>query len=352
MLSLSKDKNTQWLVGIDFGTSHIKAVALKGRPGHYQLEAIGSVPTPKGSLVDHQIQDAEQIGVALKQLRRQLDCRYDKVATAVSGSSVITKVILVPRNLSVEELENQVLAEAEQHIPFPLDEISIDYESLGPDSALPEREDILLSAARTDNIGTRISALEEAGWQTKVVDIGVHALARAVKVCLDMEDPRVRVLALVDIGSECLTFAVMDGDEIIYNRLQNFGGAHFTRELAKISELSLEEVEQAKLNNGLPEVVRYDIEQQHINAILQHVRRNIQLFCSSSGKKAPQGLVLSGGGSLLPGLTDVLRQELGMPVIQPDFVSLFNGKESGGITGAAYMTALGLALRSYTPCPI
>ncbi|GAA3540889.1 type IV pilus assembly protein PilM [Zobellella aerophila] len=352
MLSLLKDKNTQWLVGIDFGTSHIKAVALKGRPGHYQLEAIGSVATPKGSLVDHQIQDVEQIGLALKLLRRQLDCPYDKVATAVSGSSVITKVILVPRNLSAEELENQVLGEAEQHIPFPLDEISIDYESLGPDSNLPEREDILLSAARTDSISTRISALEEAGWQTKVVDIGVHALARAVKACLDIEGARAQVLALVDIGSECLTFAVMDGDDIIYNRLQNFGGAHFTRELAKVTELSLAEIELAKLNNGLPEAVRYDIEQLHINAILQHVRRNIQLFCSSSGKKAPQGVVLSGGGSLLPNLAEVLEQELSLPVLHPDFIRLFNGQAAEGTTGAAYMMALGLALRSYTPCPI
>lgn len=352
MWRLSRGKNTQWLVGIDFGTSQIKAVALKGRPGDYQIEAISAVPTPKGSLVDHQIQDVESVGLALKQLRRQLDSRYDKVATAVSGSSVITKTILVPRNLSAEELENQVLNEAEQHIPFPLDEISIDYESLGPDSNLPEREDILLSAARTDSISTRITALEQAGWHTKVVDIGVHALARAANVCLELEGAQAQELALVDIGSECLTFAVMDKGEIIYSRLQNFGGAHFTRELAKVTELSPAEVELAKLNHSLPEAVRYDTEQLHINAILQHVRRNIQLFCSSSGKTSPQGLFLSGGGSLLPSLAEILEQELGMPVLHPDFIRLFKGPVAEGATGAAYMTALGLALRSYTPCPI
>lgn len=352
MLSLSRSRDFQWMVGIDFGVCSIKAVVLRGKPGHYQLEALARVPTPRGSIVDHQLQDVAQVVMALRQLRRQLNCRCDNAATAVTGSSVITKVILVPRNLSAEELENQVLIEAEQHIPFPLDEISLDYESLGVSANHPERENILLSAARTETISTRLSALQQAGWHTRVVDIGVHALARAVNACLAADNTHARMLALVDIGAECLTFAVIEEGEVIHSRLQNFGGAHFTRELCKLTEMPEESVEQAKIASTLPEALRHDTEQQHITTVLQHIRRNIQLFCSSSGHKPPSALFLSGGGSCLPELAKVLEQELSMPVLRPDFDRLFEGRAASCPDAASYMTALGLALRSFTSCPI
>nr|WP_245879596.1 type IV pilus assembly protein PilM [Zobellella endophytica] len=350
-MSLFRNKDFQWMVGVDFGSSSIKAVALKGSEGHYQIEAIASIPTPKGCIVDHQLQDVAQVAHALKQLRRQLNSRYDKAATAVTGSSVTTKVILVPRNLSAEELENQVLIEAEQHIPYPLDEISLDYETLGINANHPERENILLSAARTESVTTRLAALQEAGWNTKVVDIGVHALARAVNACLTAQKTSAQMLALVDVGAECLTFAVVENGEVIHSRLQNFGGGQFTRELAKLTDMPEDEVEREKVDNRLPEALRHDVEQQHITAILQHIRRNIQLFCSSSGNKPPTALFLSGGGSRVPRLAKVLEQELSVPVLQPDFGHLLGGKRTDD-GDAAYMTALGLALRSFTPCPI
>ncbi len=351
MLSLNKRKDFQGMIGIDFGMNSIKALALTGKPGQYELEAMASVPTPKGSIVDHQLQDVDQVVMALKLLRRKLNSRCDSVATAVTGSSVTTKTILVPHSLSHEELETQILLEAEQHIPFPLDEISLDYESLGTNANHPDRDNILLSAARTESINTRVSALELAGWQTRVVDIGVHALARGVAACLAAEKTEAGLLAVVDIGAECLTFAVMDEGEVSYSRLQNFGGAQLSRELARLSEMPADSVEQAKVDNTFPAEIREDIEQLHINTLLQHIRRNIQLFCSSSGKKPPSALFLSGGGSQLPELVQILRQELSLPVLQPGFEHLFNGVPKNYPDAAAYTTALGLALRSFTPCP-
>ncbi|WP_375057274.1 type IV pilus assembly protein PilM [Zobellella sp. DQSA1] len=352
MLSLSRSRDFHWMVGIDFGVCNIKAVVLKGKPGHYQLEALASVPTPRGSIIDHQLQDVAQVVMALRQLRRRLHCRCDHAATAVTGNSVITKMLMVPRNLSVEELENQVLLEAEQHIPFPLDEISLDYESLGINAHHPERENILLSAARTESINTRLSALQQAGWNTRVVDIGVHALARAVNVCMAAENTYASMLALVDIGAECLTFAVIEKGEVIHSRLQNFGGTQLTRELCKLTDMPEDSVEQAKIDNTFPPDLRQDTEQQYITVVLQHIRRNVQLFCSSSGSKPPTALFLSGGGSLLPELAKVLEQELSIPVLQPDFDLVFERKPRECPDAAAYMTALGLALRSFTPCPI
>ncbi|WP_445401069.1 type IV pilus assembly protein PilM [Zobellella sp. An-6] len=351
MLSFSRGRRFRWLVGIDFGASSIKAVALRGTPDHYSLEAVASIPTPRNSIVDHQLLDVARVAMALRQLRRQLNCRCNQVATAVAGGGVTTRLIAVPRNLSPEELENQVLLDAEQHFPFPLDEISLDYESLGPNAQHPERENILLSAARTETISTRVSALQQVGWHTRVVDIGVHALARSVNACLAAIKAHTKTLALVDIGAENLTFAIMEDGEVIHSRLQNFGGAHFTRELCKCADMAEDSAEQAKIDGLLPEALRHDIEQQHVTALLQHIRRNVQLFCSSSGDKSPAALFLSGGGSRLPDLAGILELELNMPVLQPDFGRLCEGRLPSCPDAAIYMTALGLALRSLTSCP-
>jgi type IV pilus assembly protein PilM len=351
MLNLNRRKDFQGMIGIDFGVNSIKALALIGKPGQYELEAMASVPTPKGSIVDHQLQDVDQVVLALRLLRRQLNSRCESVATAVTGSSVTTKTILVPHSLSHEELETQILLEAEQHIPFPLDEISLDYEIQGLNANHPERDNVLLSAARTESINSRVSALEQAGWQTRVVDIGVHAMARGVGACLAVEKTEAKLLAVVDIGAECLTFAVMEEGEVIYSRLQNFGGAQLSRELSRLSDMPADQVEQAKIANTFPAELREDIEQLHINTLLQHIRRNIQLFCSSSGNTPPSALFLSGGGSQLPELAQILQLELSLPVLQPDFDRLFNGVSKHSPDAAAYTTALGLALRSFTPCP-
>ncbi|MDP5292229.1 type IV pilus assembly protein PilM [Oceanimonas sp. CHS3-5] len=352
MFSLTGKRDVQWMVGVDFGTGSLKAVVLKGQRERMQLAAMASVPTPANSIIDHQLQDIEAVGEALKQLRRQLGSRIDRVATAVTGSSVTTKIIALPRGLSDDDLENQVMLEAGQHIPFPLEEISLDFERLGPSQARPDRENILLSAARTDSISTRLAALQLAGWEAGVVDIGVHAVARAAQALLQAEQADVGLLALADIGAECLTFGVMEQGEVIHSRLQNFGGAHFTRELSQLSGIPETQADAAKLEHTLPEPLLDEASQRHITAILQHIRRNLQIFQSSSGSQPPQALFLSGGGSQLAQLAPVLEQELAMPVFVPRFERLLGGDERQYAGAAAYTTALGLALRSFSPCQI
>ncbi|WP_107850702.1 type IV pilus assembly protein PilM [Oceanimonas marisflavi] len=340
------------MVGVDFGVGSLKAVVLKGQKEHIQLAAMASVPTPATSISDHQLQDIEAVGEALKLLRRQLGCRIDKVATAVTGSSVTTKIISLPRGLSDEDLESQIMLEAGQHIPFPMEEISLDFERLGVSQLRPDRENILLSAARTDSISTRLAALQIAGWEARVVDIGVHALARAAQALMAAEQVNVELLALADIGTECLTFAVVEQGEVIHSRLQNFGGGHFTRELSQQAGMPEGQAEAGKLQNTLPGPLREEAEQQHITSILQHIRRNLQIFQSSAGSQQPQALFLSGGASQLSQLMPVLEQELGMPVFVPRFERLLGGEEQQYPDAAAYTTALGLALRSFSPCPI
>lgn len=340
------------LAGIDFGSQTIKAVTITGRPGKLHLESVAEVATPKGTLVDYQLQDIERVSQSLKNLKRLISGSSQYVATAVTGSNVITKVILVDTRLSDSELENQVQLEAEQLIPFPLDEVSLDFEILGK-VADQERQEVLLSAARTESVNGRVTALAEADMTTKVVDVGAHALGRAVLACLPELQEWDKPVGVIDIGASTMTFVALVKGQTIYSRIQNFGGDQYSHALASFYGMTQEEAEIAKTKSSLPADYELDVLMPHMNTLLQHVRRNVQLFCSSSGHRELSKLVLSGGGSLLPGLAAQVGSELNCEVLHPDPFTLF-GKPKGEVAahGAKYMTALGLALRSFTPCQI
>lgn len=343
------------MVGVDFGSQTIKAVVISGKAGRFQIDACIEVQTPKGSLIDYQMQDVEKISQSVKQLVKLLPSRQRFVATSVSGSNVISKVTQIDNKLSTSELESHIEMEAEQLIPFPLDEISLDFEVLGPNLNDPTRNDVLVSAARTESITSRVTTLQDSGLQVKVVDVSLHALARSmVALVPELTTSRTdAVCALVDIGAVSLTFGVMVNGEVVYSRLQSFGGDNFTQSVASFYNLPIDEAERTKVQGRLPADADMDVLAPYITLLVQQVRRNIQLFCSSSGYREVDLLLLSGGGSLIPGLAEQLAMELQVEVKHPDPFSISPKHRSEFVKhGAKYMTALGLALRSFVPCQI
>lgn len=352
MVGLFKKGTLIPLIGVDFGSQSIKAVTLNGSAARPRLESVADVPMPKGALIDYQVQDIERAGQSLKALKRQLVGSNQQVATAVTGSNVITKVILVDASLSEGELEDQVQREAEQLISYPLDEVSLDFEVLA-DAAETDRQRVLLSAARTESVNGRVSALAEAELATRVVDVGAHALVRAVLACQPELASLEKPVAVIDIGASAMTFAALQRGEVTYFRLQNFGGDQYSQAISSFYNLPLEEAELAKTQQQLPADHEMEVLQPYLQSLLQQVRRNIQLFASSSGQRELAKLVLTGGGSLVVGLADMLRQELSLEVLHPDPFALFGrGADDARGHGAKYMTAFGLALRSFTPCQI
>ena len=184
MFGFAQQGNLFPVVGIDFGSQTIKAVVISGKSGRFQIDACVEVLTPKGCLVDYQMQDVERISQSVKQLVKLLPGHPRYAATAVSGSNVITKITQVDSKMSGSELEGHIELEAEQIIPFQIDEISIDFEVLGPNLGDPTRNDVLVSAARTASVTGRVTTIQDAGLQVKVVDVGLHALARSVLALL------------------------------------------------------------------------------------------------------------------------------------------------------------------------
>jgi type IV pilus assembly protein PilM len=352
MVGLFKNGTLIPMIGVDFGSQSLKAVTLHGSASKPRLESIADVQMPKGALIDYQVQDIERVSQSLKTLKRQLVGSNQNVATAVTGSNVITKVILVDAGLSEGELEDQVQREAEQLISYPLDEVSLDFEVLAGASEAT-RQRVLLSAARTESVSGRVSALAEAELTARVVDVGAHALVRAVLACQPDLASLEKPVAVIDIGASTMTFASVQKGEVTYFRLQNFGGDQYSQAISSFYNLPLDESELAKTQNQLPEGHETEVLQPYLQSLLQQVRRNIQLFVSSSGQRELSKLVLTGGGSLVAGLADMLHQELSLEVLHPDPFALFGHSGGDGRGhGAKYMTAFGLALRSFTPCQI
>lgn len=355
VMFLKKSTNIPML-GVDFGSSTIKAVAVSGDAENLSIDAWVEIATPKGSIRDFQLQDVDRVSQTFKQLLRMLPSKYKYAATAVNGSSVITKITQVASNINQTDFENIVMMEAEQLIPFPLDEVSLDFEVLGPNTTDPSRNDVLICAARSQSIASAISVFNDCDLTVKVVDVGMHALTRAIvslEKSLQTTDAN-KYCALVDIGDLSLSFGIIFQGELIYSRLQDFGGASLTRSLATFYNLPPEEAESMKLKGTLSSYTDIDVVNSYINQLSQHIKRNIQLFCSSSGHRTVDVLVLSGGGSLIPGLRQQLALQLEMDVRHPDPVSLYSQDKlpDNFGHGAKYMTALGLALRSFTPCQI
>ena len=359
MAGMKNKGNLYPLLGVDFGSQSIKAVAITGKPGNVQITSVAEVPTPKGSIVDYQINDIEKVVNAVRTLMKNVaqnggqKPRY--IATSVSGSSVISKVIQVDAGQSDSELSNFINSEAEQLIPFPLEEINLDYEVLGDNFVDNQKQDVLISGARTESVEQRVVVFDRVGMEVKVVDVSVHALARAIKQIVpgfdDLCDEK--PVGIVDVGAVTLTFGVVYKGEVIYQRLQNFGGDNVTQNLCNAYGLPYEDAEKSKVQNRMPADATSEVINPFMTQLAQNIKRNIQLFTSSSTHHDLDVIVLTGGGCLLNGLTEQMVSLLRKDVKCPDIFKQFpKFKNEENPQGYKFMTALGLALRSFEPCPI
>lgn len=341
------------LIGLDIGSHSAKAVILHRDGQTLVVDAVATVPIPVGAVIEHEIHDFEAVGNALKPLLLKFGKKNNLVAAAVAGSSVITKIIFVDAGGSDADLEAQIQIEADHLIPFPLEEVSLDFEVMGPNATDPTRTDILLSACRSEHVESRIAALETAGYTPKVMDIEAFALTRSLSLMQNqlpeaLED---KIVAMVDIGANMMLVTIVRNGETIYNREQPFGGEQFNQAVTSYYGMDGETVEQAKLNNTLPANYDFEVLAPFQTQLVQQVRRNLQIFSTSSGFNQIDYLLLSGGCAALPGTIEILREELSVHAILANpFVDMQFGSEvdADKLKDAAqqYALACGLALRS------
>lgn len=236
------------MVGIDIGSHEVKAILLGKTADGYKILSHAAVPVKKGAINDHDIRDVDAVVECLRQVKRILPKSVKYAAVAVSGSAVMTKVIYMDASLSEEEMEAQIEIEADNLIPYSLDEVSIDFETLNVNSTDPSKVDVLLSACRTDNIDVRVDALDTVELETKVVDVEGYALGRSAELILGQlpEGARQKAVALVDIGANMTTFSVVESGETTFIREQAFGGELFTQSILSFYGMSYEQAEKPR----------------------------------------------------------------------------------------------------------
>lgn len=356
MLSNLWKKKATLMVGIDIGSHAIKAVLLSQGDNGYSLEDYAIEPMPRGAIIDREVQDIEAVGKVVAKVRKKITASVKEAAIAVSGQTVITKVIYMDVALNDEELASQIEIEADSLIPYPLDEVSLDFEKLSINESDPSKINVLLSAARTESIGARVEALQAGGFGTKVVDVESYAISRTYDLCMAQlpEDAAEKTVAMVDLGATMTLFSANHENEHVYSRDQLFGGEQYTRSIVSYYNQSFEEAESAKVNAKLPPNYRFEVLAPFHTILVQQIRRAIQMFLTSSGYEKVDYLVISGGTALVEGVRELLTEELGIFTVVADpfkDMHLSSSIDEDELKKVApqLMVASGLALRSFTP---
>ncbi|MGH8049999.1 MAG: pilus assembly protein PilM [Arenimonas sp.] len=341
------------LVGVDISSTAVKLLQLSETGGRYRVEHYAVEPLPPNAVVEKNIVEVEAVGEAIKRAVARSGTKLKHGAAAVSGSSVITKIIPMQGDLEEDELEDQVQVEAANYIPYPIDEVSLDFEVLGAVPNNPEMIQILLAASRTENVEIRQTALELGGLTAKVVDVEAFAMENAFRLVSDqLSVPRDAVVALVDVGATMTTLNVLRNQRSIYTREQIFGGKQLTDEVMRRYGLSYDEAGQAKRQGGLPESYEIEVLEPFKEAMVQQVSRLLQFFYAGSDFNRVDQIVLAGGCASINGIAQLVEEQIGVPTVMANplaNMSLGPKVQAHALAqdAPALMIACGLALRSF-----
>jgi type IV pilus assembly protein PilM len=343
------------VLGLDITSSSIKLIELSLSGGQYSVEAYAAEPTPQNAMNEKAIVDVDAIGEAIARAARRAGARTKDVAVAIAGDAAITKVIQMPRNLNEADLEAQVEMQADQYIPFPMEEVAYDFEVLGTSEKDPDSIDVLLVASRSENVEQRRAAVAAAGLSTRIVDVEAFALENACRLMThQMPDGGVdRAVAVVDFGASTTTFSVLRNLKVMYTRDFAFGGQQLTEEIMRTYGLSLEEAGRAKKEGGLPANYQADVLDPFIDDMTQQISRSLQFYLASgSGREQPEKVLICGGCANIPGVAEVVQSRIGIEAVRGDplgqmKISSRARSQTVQRDAVSLLTACGLALRSF-----
>jgi type IV pilus assembly protein PilM len=342
------------VLGLDISTAAVKLLELSKSGNRYRVESYAVAPLPQAAVVDKTIASTDMIADAIKSAVKHSGTKLKQAAVAVSGAAVMTKVITMPASLTDEEIEEQIMIEADQYVPYALDEVSLDFEVLGPHEHNRDMVNVILAASRKDNVNDRVEALAKAGLKAKVVDVEAFAMENAFSLMADQLRGVMagQTVAIADIGASLSTLNVLHEGRTVYTREQVFGGKQLTEEIQRRYGLSLEEAGLAKKHGGLPDNYIVDVLEPFKRAIVQQIARSLQFFVSSSANKNIDSIILSGGCSCIAGIDKMVSQTLGVNAfVANPFIDMTLSHKVKPQTlsndAPAMMLACGLALRSF-----
>jgi type IV pilus assembly protein PilM len=346
-------KSQPALVGVDISSTAVKLLQLSRAGNRYRVEHYAVEPLPPNAVVEKNIVEPEAVGEAIKRAMARSGTRAKHAAAAVSGSAVITKVIPMPAELEGDELEAQVELEAVNYVPYPIEEVNLDFEVLGEMPGSPESVQVLLAASRSENVEVRASALGLGGLIPRVMDVEAFAIENAFGLLADQFTvPRDGLVALIDSGATMTTLNVLRNGRSVYSREQVFGGKQLTDEVMRRYSLSYEEAGLAKRQGGLPDTYEAEVLEPFKEALVQQVSRLLQFFYAGSEFNRVDQIVLAGGCAAIAGIAAMVEEQLGVPTMIANplaHMTLGPRVQAHALAqdAPALMIACGLALRSF-----
>ncbi len=347
------EKKARPVIGLDISSTSVKLLELTRHGDRYRVETYAVKALPPNAVVEKNINDQEAVAEVIRSMVKQSKTKLKHAAVAVAGSAVITKMIDLPAGLSDDAMETQISLEADQYIPFPLEEVAIDFEVQGISPRNPEQVEVLLAACRRENVEMRAGVLQLSELIPEKVDIEAYSMERAFELISEqLEDQEGQVVAIIDIGATMTTLSVLVDGKTVYTREQLFGGKQLTEEIQRRYGLSREEAGLAKKQGGLPDDYESEVLAPFKEAVVQQVTRSLQFFFSASQYNDVDYIILAGGVASLEGLVNLIEEKLGtQTVVANPFARMSVSSRVNAVSLAndapSLMIVTGLAMRSF-----
>lgn len=344
-------------MGLDISSSAVKMVELvaNGKDG-YRVERYTIEVLPKDAVSDGNIANLEAVVDCVKRAWKRMATSTRDVAMALPASAVITKKVVMPAGLREDELEVQVESEANQYIPFSIDEVNLDYQVLGPAPSAPDELEVMIAASKKERVEDRVAVAEAAGLKAVVMDVESFAALSAFELIERQfpESGKNQIVALIEAGSSVMKLTVLRDGQQVYAREQAFGGSQLTLDIARHYGMSYEEAEAAKRAGNLPEGYESELLNPFVENLALEISRALQFFFTSTQFNHVDHLVLAGGCAVIPGVDETVatRTQVNTIVANPFANMVLSDRvraKSLLADSSALMVACGLALRRFDP---
>ncbi|HEX6158469.1 MAG TPA: pilus assembly protein PilM [Burkholderiales bacterium] len=345
------------LFGLDISSSSVKMLELvDGGKSGYRVERYAIEPLARDSVVDGNINNLEAVGEAVKRAYQRLGTRTKHVAMAVPSGAVISKKIIVSAALREEELEIQVESEANQYIPFALEEVNLDFQVIGPSPTNPEEQEVLIAATRKEKVEDRVAVAHLGGLKPLVMDVESFAQQTALSLVVQglPGGGKDQNVAVVDVGANVMNVTVLCNDQSVYTREQAFGGNQLTQDIVSRYGMTPEEAENAKRSGGLPDDFEAEVMKPFMENLSMEVQRALQFFFTSTQYHAVDHILLAGGSAVIPGLDEVVntRTQVATSVANPFSLMQASPRiqlKRLMVDAPSLIVACGLAMRRFDP---
>lgn len=354
------------LIGIDITSSAVKLLEIHSYYNKLEVASYGVAPLEKGAVVDRRIKDYQSVAHSIKEVIDKTQPNTNRVAVAVPAAAVITRTLSLPQALDDKAMETLVMLEAEQHIPYPLNEVAVDFQRLPALNPNDDNQPVLLVACRKEVTEQLDFALEAAGLVPIVTDVENFAMERSLSLIFNKlpinklpahqkslsEEPHNTLVAVADIGATTNVLNVLHNGKIIYSREQVFGGKQLTNEIQRHYQMSYEAAGLAKQQGNLPADYYFELLKPFKASLIQQIERQLQLFYSSTSHTKINSLVLAGGSSVIKNLPQLVQEKLGYTTyLANPFIGMsLNDKvdaQALAKDAPAFMIACGLAMRAW-----